>query len=58
MSILGIMFLIMFGLKLAGILTISWWLVTAPLWGGLIFYAIIFSVFASAVDKGRRGRRF
>ena len=30
--ILGMMFLIMFGLKIAGIATISWWVATAPLW--------------------------
>lgn len=38
MGLLGILFI---GLKLAGYITWSWWLVTLPLWGGV---ALIFSL--------------
>lgn len=31
-SLLSLMFLVMFTLKLAGVVTFSWWWVTAPLW--------------------------
>lgn len=40
--ILGMMFLIMFGLKLAGIATISWWVVTAPLWAPVVIVVLLF----------------
>ena len=33
-GILGMMFLIFMTLKLTGFINWSWWLVTAPLWGG------------------------
>lgn len=33
-GILGLMFLIFMTLKLTGFINWSWWLVTAPLWGG------------------------
>lgn len=33
LGILPLMFLIMFALKLAGVITFSWWIVTVPLWG-------------------------
>lgn len=29
-------FLVLLVLKLTGVITWSWWLVTAPLWGGLV----------------------
>lgn len=32
LSLLAILFI---GLKLGGVITWSWWLVTLPLWGGL-----------------------
>lgn len=41
LGILTIMFLIMFGLKLAGIITFSWWWVTAPLWGGVLLIIVL-----------------
>ena len=40
--ILAMMFLIMFGLKLAGIATISWAVVTAPLWVPVVIAAVVF----------------
>lgn len=39
--VLTIMFLIMFGLKLAGIVTFSWWIVTSPIWAPIIFIVAV-----------------
>lgn len=35
------MFLVMFTLKLLGITEVSWWIVTAPLWGPLSVVLIV-----------------
>lgn len=46
-SILGIIFLIMFTLKLAGVgvmATASWWLVTSPLWMPVVIGVTIFAL--------------
>lgn len=47
-SFFGVMFLIFMTLKLLGIITWSWWWVTAPLWGGLalavLILVVVFSV--------------
>lgn len=43
MSILFIVFLV---LKLCKVITWSWWLVTLPLWGGLVLLIIIFVIAA------------
>lgn len=41
-SFAGALFLIFLVLKLTGVITWSWWWVTAPLWGGFaIFFGII-----------------
>lgn len=45
-GLFGVMFLIMFALKLAGpMAAVSWWIVTAPLWApvviGMGFLALI-----------------
>jgi len=42
---LVLMFLIMFGLKLAGILTVSWWVVTSPLWAVPSVLTVLFMFF-------------
>jgi len=42
-SILFIVFLV---LKLCKVITWSWWLVTLPLWGGLVLLMIIFVIAA------------
>ena len=41
-ALLGMMFLIMFGLKIAGIATISWAVVTAPLWAPAVVVVLLF----------------
>ena len=52
--ILGMMFLIMFGLKLAGIATISWVVVTAPLWVPAAIITVMFLFFFTlALIKGK-----
>lgn len=45
--ILSILFLIFVTLKLAGIGTVatwSWWAVTSPLWGGVLFFLALFAL--------------
>lgn len=52
-SVFGCMFLVLMTLKLLHKIDISWWWVTAPLWGGfaitfaLLFGAIVVAVLAS-----------
>lgn len=41
-SLAGLLFIVFLVLKLTGVITWSWWWVTAPLWGGL---AIILAFF-------------
>jgi hypothetical protein len=54
-GILGLMFAIMFGLKIAGLTTISWWLVTLPLYGPVVlaavFAALTFLAYAGLIGK-------
>lgn len=38
LGLLGIVFIV---LKLCGVINWSWWLVTAPLWGGLALFLFI-----------------
>ena len=40
----GLLFLIFLTLKLTKVIAWSWWWVTAPLWGGLVFAALVFGV--------------
>lgn len=48
--ILTILFLIFMTLKLTGVITWSWWWVTAPLWGGFaIIGGIMLVIFLIAV---------
>ena len=56
-GILGMLFILFVGLKLGGVITWSWWWVTAPLWGGavavLVFCLLmfIFAVIATTISK-------
>jgi hypothetical protein len=36
-----LLFLLLLGLKLGGVIAWSWWLVTAPLWGPLLIAALV-----------------
>ena len=47
MPILPLMFLIFMTLKLCGVIAWSWWLVTAPLWAGVLVVALLIAVFGS-----------
>ena len=44
-SFMGLLAILFIGLKLAGYITWSWWIVTLPLWGGA---ALIISLFVIA----------
>ena len=44
-SFMGLLAILFIGLKLAGYITWSWWIVTLPLWGGS---AVIISLFVIA----------
>lgn len=49
---LGALFLIFLALKLAGVDPVanwSWWLVTAPLWGGLAVAVAVLIIFVSVM---------
>lgn len=43
-GLLGAVFLVFLTLKLIGVITWSWWWVTAPLWGGLALALVIIVV--------------
>lgn len=45
MGIFGTLFIIFLILKLTKVIDWSWWWVTAPLWGGILFQVIIFTVY-------------
>lgn len=45
-GILGLLGVLFVGLKLAGIITWSWWYVTLPFWGGLALVLSIFLIVA------------
>jgi hypothetical protein len=60
----GIIFVVFLVLKLLGILTWSWWWITAPLWIGFIIEAVIFPAIGGSIlgiawlwEKGKRGGR-
>lgn len=54
-GLFGLMFIVMFALKLAGVINISWWLVTAPLWAPFLV-AIAFIVGAAIIATAGRSR--
>lgn len=43
-GILGLLGCIFITLKLCGIINWSWWLITLPIWGGIITYSVAFLV--------------
>lgn len=50
-----VLFLVFLVLKLTGVITWSWWWVTAPLWGAFALIAVVFIVvFLFAVAFGGR----
>ncbi len=58
-GILGMMFLIMFTLKLCDIILFSWWIVTAPLWilpvtGAIVIISTVIVFLAGAIFLNRK----
>lgn len=46
-----LLFLLFLGLKLTGVITWSWWAVTAPLWGPLAFWAVFVGLIALFANR-------
>lgn len=42
----GLLTILFIGLKLTGYIDWSWWLVTAPMWGGFIVMVLFFTLIA------------
>lgn len=55
LALLGLLFI---GLKLGNVIDWSWWLVTAPLWGGsaliITVYVGVFLVASTSLVRGRK----
>lgn len=51
MNVFTGLFLVLLTLKLCNIISVSWWVVTAPLWGGvlLLFTPVILATVVAAV---------
>lgn len=45
MGIFGTLFVIFLILKLTKVIDWSWWWVTAPLWGGILLWIIVFMTY-------------
>ena len=58
LSLSTILFLIFLVLKLCGVITWSWWWVTAPLWGGIALILAILAVFMLIMGITALARRF
>lgn len=41
----GLLFVVFLILKLTKVITWSWWWVTAPIWGGIVFWILIVFMF-------------
>ena len=48
LGLLGVAFVV---LKLTGYITWSWWLVTLPFWGGIVFFVVVFILAAIYLIK-------
>ena len=58
LSLSTVLFLIFLVLKLCGVITWSWWWVTAPLWGGIALILAILVVFMLIMGIAALARRF
>lgn len=45
MGIFGTLFIIFLILKLTKVIDWSWWWITAPLWGGILLWIIVFMAY-------------
>lgn len=50
MSVLGLLGVLFVGLKLTGYIAWSWWWVTLPFWGPLVFW-LVFVVLIAMLDR-------
>lgn len=46
----GILTAVFVGLKLAGVIQWSWWLVLAPMWGSLVLAVLLAIIIAAATE--------
>ena len=51
MSVIGLLGVCFVVMKILGLIDWSWWLVTAPFWGGFVFVACTCAKNAQVVDK-------
>lgn len=59
-SVLGLLFVLFVGLKLAGVIDWSWWLVFAPIWGpvaGCIILSVICDLYFLAIGIYKKEKR-
>jgi hypothetical protein len=47
-GVIGLLGVLFVGLKLAGIINWSWWLVTLPFWGGLALVVVLFLILVAS----------
>lgn len=55
-GLMGALFLVLLTLKLLGKISVSWWVVTVPLWGGvvLVFVIAFVALTIAAIAQARK----
>ena len=59
-GVLGLLFVLFVGLKLTGVISWSWWWVTAPIWGPAVavltfgLVALLFAILAALFNLRKR----
>jgi hypothetical protein len=56
-GLVGLLFLVFLVLKLTGVISWSWWWVTAPLWGGVALLLLLLAGAFLFVLAGERWRK-
>ena len=51
LGLFGVLFVVFLVLKLTHVIEWSWWLVTAPLWGGFLLGVIVFIIACVLISK-------
>lgn len=56
-SFLGLLTILLIGLKMTGYITWSWWWVTLPLWGGVAGLLLLFliGIIIEVLERRRKG---
>lgn len=58
MSILTAVFIVFLALKLRGVIAWSWWLITSPIWGGLVWLLFVYlAILLAATFFKKRGMK-